>query len=104
MMQKPAIYGMNRKRKRMVEHMSAPQKRLAIIDLVVDLKVLAAKKQDAILNKNIDRWDDWIFRRRTDKIDATFREVLAYHGAVHKEYEDAHLEDTCSPISRECAV
>jgi len=98
MIKNPAIYGMNRKRMRMVKHMSCGQKRLAMLDLLKDLAKLAILKRDVILDKNLTRWDDWIYKGRVDKIDWAYNDLLSFHGLAHRDHEIAHLQDTCGVV------
>lgn len=89
------IYGMNRKRMRKVKHMSCGQKRSAMLDLLKSLAKLVIEKSDTILDANLTRWDDWIYKGRIDKIDWAYNDLLHFHGKAFEEHEKAYHEDSC---------
>lgn len=89
------IYGMNRKRMRKVKHMSCGQKRNAMYDLLRALAKLAIIKRDTILDANLTRWDEWIFKGRVEGIDAAYKDIIDFHGKAFEEHDKAYHEDSC---------
>ena len=97
MIKRPALYGLNRNKRRQLDHLSVGQKRQAMSDLRHDLALLTIRRSDPILDANLIRWDDYIDGGRVDGIANALREMMAFVDQCHAEYKAADLEDSqCS--------
>lgn len=93
MIQKPKLYGLNRKKRRKLDHLSVGEKRQAMRDLRYDIAILAIKKSDPILDANLIRWDDYIDHGRTDGISDALQAMLRFVDQCHEDYKAADFED-----------
>lgn len=97
MIKRPALYGLNRKIRRQLDHLSVGQKRQAMDDLLYSLALLAIKRKDPILDANLTRWNDYIYGGRVDGISKELRKMMDFHDQCYADYKDADLEDAqCS--------
>ena len=94
MIKRPALYGLNRKKRRKLDNLSEGEKRQAMRDLRHDLALLTIRRSDPILDKNLIRWDEYIDGKRSAGISAALREMMDFVDAAHADYKAADLEDS----------